>query len=120
MQISDLLVYSIDSNGLFVELEVIRSILETINHSNEIKWTCSQFHFDNEDPNRLLFFADSEVFSYDIRSRQGHTLYQMSNRFVNPPRVGVFSEDQTKCMVTSKHDILFIDTECDAEIDIDH
>ena len=43
----------------------------------------------------------------------------MAHTFDAPPRVGVFNEDQTKCMVTSKEDILFIDTECDAEVDID-
>ena len=57
------------------------------------------------------------------------TIYELDNQFVNlkskdrnllvSPNFGVFNQDQTKCIITSFKDILFVNINTGLEIDID-
>ena len=47
------------------------------------------------------------------------TIYTLKNYLVDPPNFGIFNEDQTKCIITSRADILFIDLQTKRELDID-
>jgi hypothetical protein len=46
-------------------------------------------------------------------------LYEYWEKLKDRPRYGVFNIDQTKCIVTSQNDMLFIDFESQNELDID-
>lgn len=47
------------------------------------------------------------------------TVYTLKEYLIDPPNFGIFNADQTKCIITSKADILFIDLKSRREIDID-
>lgn len=43
----------------------------------------------------------------------------MGNYLLDPPRFGIFSPDQDRCIVCSENDVLFIDLSTGFELDID-
>lgn len=47
------------------------------------------------------------------------TIYTLNNFLLDPPSFGIFNEDQTKCIITSRKDILFVDIQTGLEVDID-
>jgi len=50
---------------------------------------------------------------------QEKTLYTFKNYLMDPPNYGVFSGSQSKCIVCSVNDILFMDLNKSYELDID-
>ena len=77
------------------------------------QYTCSNFEFNRNDTTKLMFFTATEIIQYDYMetdfSEQEKTIKTMKNMFYDPPIFGIFSECQTKAIVTSVNDILFID-----------
>ena len=62
-----------------------------------------------------------EVFRFNyFDERKGiKILYTLDNKLEDYPRFGVFNKDQTKFIVTSSMDILYVDTVKHIEIDLD-
>ena len=62
-----------------------------------------------------------EVFRYNYyEERKGIKIfYTLENKLEDYPRFGVFNADQTKFIVTSSMDILYVDTTKHLEIDLD-
>lgn len=87
----------------------------------EFKDACIQFSFKYDDSNMLLFFTKTEVFEFDYlnEGRPRNCKYQLENKLDDQPKFGVFNSDQTKFIVTSSMDILYVDIERQIEIDID-
>lgn len=50
---------------------------------------------------------------------QEETIYTLKNWLLDPPNFGIFSQDQTKCIITSSQDILFLNLDNGFEHDID-
>jgi hypothetical protein len=61
------------------------------------------------------------VFEFDYldESKDRVCVYQLENILDDQPKFGVFNSDQTKFIVTSSMDILYVDIERNLEIDID-
>ena len=74
-------------------------------------YTCSQFFFNNENNKELFFFTATEIIKlkYTLDDDREETIYTLKNYLVDPPNFGIFNVDQTKCIITSRADILFID-----------
>ena len=84
-------------------------------------YTCSQFFFNNENNEELFFFTATEIIKlkYTLDDDREETIYTLKNYLVDPPNFGIFNMDQTKCIITSRADILFIDMLTKRELDID-
>ena len=82
---------------------------------------CIHFSFAASDSNQLLFFTKSEVFRFDYtRESEGRTkVYELENELEDQPNFGVFNSDQTRFIVTSAMDILYVDMNIGFELDID-
>lgn len=72
---------------------------------------CKTFYFSNKNNEELIFFSKTDVFkiNYNDDTKEKTYLYRMSNTLHDPPLYGVFSPDQRKFIVTSHHDILYVD-----------
>jgi hypothetical protein len=94
-------VYILNSEGQF-ELEKLRDF--------DIQEACITFQFNIYNSNELLFFTMDEVFKLDYldEGKEIETLYQLQNTLSDPPNFGTFSQDQRKFIVTSNHDILYV------------
>lgn len=68
-----------------------------------------------------MFFTTAEVFifNYYDDTKDRSTLYKLNNTLDDQPRFGVFNKDQTKFIVTSAMDILYVDIKSGKEIDLD-
>jgi len=110
LEIIELVVYHRDSNGEF-ELE---RLIDFPFHE-----ACMQFDFDKKSNDHLIFFSNEEVFRYNYVSEEKQTIYTYKNPLEEQPTFGVFNEDQTKFMVTSDEDIIFVNIKTGREIDFD-
>lgn len=75
------------------------------------EYTGSQFFFNHENNEELFFFRATEItkLRYMLEEDREETVYTLKNYLVDPPNFGIFNKDQTKCIITSRADILFID-----------
>ena len=82
---------------------------------------CIQFSFAASDSNQLLFFTAREVFRFDYtKAAEGRIkVYELENELEDQPKFGVFNADQTRFIVTSAMDILYVDMNIGFELDID-
>lgn len=85
------------------------------------EYTGSQFFFNIKNNEELFFFKATEItkLKYMLDDDREETIYTLKNYLVDPPNFGIFNEDQTKCIITSRADILFIDLQTKRELDID-
>jgi hypothetical protein len=83
---------------------------------------CIQFEFNNSNSKELFFFTREQVFKWDYtdESKYKEVYYTFDNTLEALPKFGVFNTDQTKFIITSSEDILFVDTTKQLEIDLDH
>lgn len=100
------------NNDLF-ELESLREF-----HLEDV---CINFYFSLKNPQDLLFFTKTEVFAFNYKDSKKNTriVYELENALEDYPRFGVFNIDQTKFIVTSSMDILYVDMSKKLEIDLD-
>lgn len=82
-------------------------------------FTCCQFSFNKDDSNELIFFSATELFKFDISKQKSTVFFTIANYFKHPVNFGILSKDQKKCILTSRYDILYIDTETGMEVDLD-
>ena len=84
-------------------------------------FTCVQFFFNKKNNNELLFFTATEIFKFNLLkdSDNEETLYTLNNFLLDPPSFGIFNDDQSICIVTSRKDILFVNLNTGVEVDID-
>ena len=112
--ITEIAIYKKDKyNNDKFELEKLRDF--------EHPEACIQFTFRKSNPHELLFFTKQNVFifNYFDDSKPISVFYELGNTLDDQPRFGVFNKDQTKFIVTSSMDILFVDTKSGKEIDLD-
>jgi len=111
-EITEIVIYKRNRQGEF-ELEKMRDF--------EFDDTCIQFTFYKNNSNELLFFTKDEIFKFDYMNegRDKETKYQFANPLADQPTFGVFNSDQTKLIVTSPQDILYVDLQKRLEIDLD-
>jgi hypothetical protein len=69
------------------------------------------FYFNNDNTEEVFFFTMDEVFKFNYMEdgAEKETIYTLDNELNDPPKFGVFSPDQTKFIVTSSQDILYVD-----------
>lgn len=102
---------------------------------------CTQFEFSVDDEGELLFFTSDQLFAFrhadeektkkqlrrqaagervtlDERYRR-RSVYRYRNRLDCQPNFGQFSRDQSKFIVTSNENLLFVDMREGDEIDLD-
>ena len=82
---------------------------------------CIQFFFCQKKSVDLLFFTKTECFKFDYldESKDRETLYKFENELNDQPKFGQFNRNQTKFIITSAADILYVDIKQKLEIDID-
>lgn len=87
----------------------------------EFKEACIQFEFNNKNSKELLFFTREEVFKWDYldEAKEKEQFYKFDNALDANPKFGVFNSDQSKFIITSSEDILFVDIHKQIEIDLD-
>lgn len=100
-------------NGDKFELENLREF-----HHQD---ACISFYFSMKNNRDLLFFTKQEVFAFNYMdaSKDTRIVYELENTLDDYPRFGVFNADQTKFIVTSSMDILYVDMTKHLEIDLD-
>ena len=72
----------------------------------------------------LYYFKKNKILSLQElleidASGKRKTIYKFENPLEEQPNFGIFNDDQTKFIVTSALDILFVDMNTELEIDID-
>ena len=71
---------------------------------------CSQFVFSLQNQKDLLFFTDKTLFSWDYSGeRKSQVKYEFENDFTEQPIFGQFSKCQTKFILVSTYDAIFVD-----------
>jgi hypothetical protein len=111
-QITEIAIYKQNSQGKF-ELEKLRDF--------EFDDACIQFEFNNLNSRELFFFTREEVFKWDYldEAKDKELYYKFSNALGAEPKFGVFNSDQSKFIITSSEDILYVDKNKSIEIDLD-
>ena len=105
-----------------VEDPIIRYDLESL---KEFSYTdaCVTFAFNKDNTDELYFFTDKEVFKFNYADETKwtttETLYKMENALDKQPNFAVWNDDQTKFIVTSAADMLYVDIVNKREVDID-
>lgn len=102
-EISYIVVYKKNPSSEKFELEAIREF-----HMED---ACINFYFSLKNDHDLLFFSKQEVFAFNYKNPRKETkiVYELENTLDDYPRFGVFNKDQTKFIVTSSMDILYVD-----------
>jgi len=102
-EITEIVIYKRNDVDNKFHLEKVRAF--------EFNEACITFCFNRKNSSELLFFTTSEVFSFDYldESRERSTIYELDNKLDDQPKFGVFNDDQTKFIVTSSLDILYVD-----------
>ena len=74
---------------------------------------CITFSFNLKKNSELLFFTKTEVFKFDYldEAKDRVNLYTLGQPLADYPKFGVFDDTQTKFMITSAKDILYVDME---------
>lgn len=100
-KLTEIAIYIRSSNGEF-ELEKLRDF--------DFEDACPTFHFNVKNTNELFFFTREEVFKLDYKDegKDRETIYTLENVLGDQPNFGTFSPDQRKFIVTSAHDILYV------------
>ena len=72
---------------------------------------CIQFHFSIEDPTKLIFFSNDQIFQADFMNPYDgkEVIYQMNDALESDPQFGVFSLDQKYCLIATADDCIYID-----------
>ena len=99
--VTDILVYKMNREGHY-ELEKARVF--------EFTFSSPYFCFDYRKDTRLLFFTKDELFGWDYMDMNSDrdVIYTTENALDKMPTMGVFSEDQTKFIVTSFNEVLYV------------
>jgi hypothetical protein len=104
-KVHELCVYKYNKHTDKFELEKLRDF--------EYHEACITFQFNNKNTEELLFFTTEELFklNYLDEGMGKETIYTFSedNILTDQPRFGVFSKDQRQFILTSSHDILYVD-----------
>lgn len=110
--ITEIAIYKKSSSGKF-QLEKLRDF--------ESQDACIQFFFSQKKTTELIFFTKTECFSFDYldEAKDRDTLYAFENELNDQPKFGQFNKNQTKFIITSASDILYVDMKQKLEIDID-
>jgi hypothetical protein len=70
---------------------------------------CKTFYFNNKNSKELLLFSEEELFKINyMDSSEKEVVYTLENPLSDQPNFGRFSKDQRKFIVTSAHDILYV------------
>lgn len=86
----------------------------------EFHEACIYFKFSVSSQEDLLFFTERSVLVWNYMVEGAYQiLYAFRNPLGEQPRMGVFSDDQTKFIVTAVNNTLYVDTTNDIEIDLD-
>ena len=111
-EITEIVIYKKNDSGKF-ELEKIRDF--------DFLETCIQFTFYKNNSNELLFFTKDEIFKFNYADEacDKEVKYQFKVPLEDQPTFGVFNTDQTKVIVTSPTDIIYVDLVRNDEIDLD-
>jgi hypothetical protein len=82
---------------------------------------CIQFEFNNKNSKELIFFTREDVFKWDYldEAKEKEQYYKFDNALDANPKFGVFNKDQSKFIITSSEDILYVDIHKQIEIDLD-
>tara|TARA_B110000285_G_C15135793_1_gene626806 strand:+ start:1683 stop:2189 length:507 start_codon:yes stop_codon:yes gene_type:complete len=82
---------------------------------------CIRFHFDISDDKCLIFFSMTKVFKFDYLLEEDNisVIYELDNELDDIPKFGVFNANQSKFIVNSSQDVLYVDMEKKLEIDLD-
>ena len=69
----------------------------------------------------MIFFSRTNIFKFDylLESSYATVIYELDNYLEDIPKFGVFNADQTKFIVNSSQDVLYVDIEEKLEIDLD-
>jgi hypothetical protein len=81
---------------------------------------CYTFQFNRKNSDELLFATYHEIFLYNFldESSDKTTFYTFEHELEDMPKFACFSMDQTKLMIASDSDALYIDVENYREIDL--
>lgn len=111
-EITEIAIYKKNPQGKF-ELDKLRDF--------DIKEACIQFEFSSKNTRELIFFTKKNVFKWDYmdEAKQTEEIYRFDNALDANPKFGVFNHDQTKFIITSSEDILYVDINKQIEIDLD-
>ena len=111
-KVQEIQIYARDYSGAFYQKKVRGSdVLQ--------KGVCTQFAFNVRDEDELFFFSKKEVFAYNYMTGKRRTIYKMVNHLNRQPNFGMFSRDQSKFIVTSNQDVLYVNNLTNNEIDLD-
>jgi len=101
-EITEIAIYKKGSNGKF-GLEKLRDF--------DDKDSCIQFSFNLKNSCELLFFTREELYSIDYvdEAKDRVTVYSFENQLGATPKFGEFNKDQSKFIVTSAADVLYVD-----------
>lgn len=83
---------------------------------------CIHFLFDKQNSNELIFFTPRQVFTFNITEddlKEQHVMYRFKNTLREEPSYGYFNCDQSKLIVTSESDCLYVDLKMGKEVDLD-
>jgi hypothetical protein len=69
----------------------------------------------------LIFFSRQTVFQFNYLAEDEvcKDIYKLDNELDDDPKYGVFNKDQTKFIVNSSQDVLYVDINKQLEIDLD-
>ena len=100
-EVDELVIYKRNSDGKF-DLECHIDF--------EFHDACDEFEFCHNDSNKLIFFTKTEVFKYIYKNEQREKpLYTYKKHLHEEPHFGIFNKDQTKFVVTTEQDVLYVD-----------
>jgi hypothetical protein len=72
---------------------------------------CPRFVFDQKNNEQLIFFTQEEIFKFDYMDEGADrvVMYTLKNTLDDPARFGVFNTDNSKVIICSVRDILYVD-----------
>ena len=95
---------------------------------NFTSFTCALFAFKKSDANKVLMFTNDSIIEVNYgasankkgsREQKERVLKNFGNMMKDPPSYGTFSVDQTKAIIASANDALYVDIDTGFELDID-
>jgi len=104
-KINEIAIYKKNTSTKRFELEKLRDF--------EMENACQQFYFNIKNNNELLFFTGKIVFKfhYNDESKDIQKIYDIQEKFDERPQIGVWNKTQTKFILTSEQNILYVDME---------
>jgi hypothetical protein len=73
---------------------------------------CPEFKFNDKNTKELFFFSANELMkmNYSVEDTDMETVYKFDNPLGDIPNFGSFNDNQTKFIITSSQDVLYVDT----------